>query len=108
MLLVLAALASLLLLTIRQIGPAWLVLDFLTCALLARPGRVAALPRLRNVHLREVTAARLRNTFGRFPLGCCRRSHVGVVGPRAPNRFCKRKRRLRRRRRGPNHAHEQE
>ena len=47
-LLALAALASLLLLTVRQIGPAWLVLDVLTCALLARPGRVAAVWRSRD------------------------------------------------------------
>jgi Predicted membrane protein (DUF2142) len=47
-LLLLAALGSVLLLTIRQLGPVWLVLDLLACALLARPGRLRALWRRRD------------------------------------------------------------
>jgi hypothetical protein len=41
---------------------------------------VAALPGLREVHLREVAAASLCDAIGRFPLGCRRRSGVGVAG----------------------------
>jgi hypothetical protein len=47
-LLALAALGSVLLLTVRQIGPVWLVLDLVACVLLARPGRLAALWRRRD------------------------------------------------------------
>jgi hypothetical protein len=47
-LLAMAALGSLLLLTVRQIGPVWLCLDLLACALMARPGRVRALLRRRD------------------------------------------------------------
>jgi hypothetical protein len=47
-LLAMAGLGSLLLLTVRQIGPVWLCLDLLACALLARPGRVRALLRRRD------------------------------------------------------------
>jgi hypothetical protein len=50
-LLALAALASLLLLTIRQIGPILLVLDVAACALLARPGRVREVLRRRDARL---------------------------------------------------------
>jgi len=46
-LLVMAGVGSLLLLTVRQIGPVWLCLDLLACALLARPGRLRALLRRR-------------------------------------------------------------
>ena len=61
---------------------------------------VAALPGLRDVHLWEVAAANLCDAFGRFPLGCRRRSGVGVAGLGARNRLRKRKRRLRRGRQG--------
>jgi hypothetical protein len=61
---------------------------------------VAALPGLRDVHLWEVAAANLCDAVGRFPLGCCRRSGVGVAGLGAGNRLRKRKRRLRRGRQG--------
>jgi hypothetical protein len=44
-LLVQAAVGSLLLLTVRQVGPVWLFLDVAACVLLARPGRVRALLR---------------------------------------------------------------
>lgn len=47
-LLAMGALGSLLLLTVRQIGPLWLGLDLVACALLARPGRVRALLRRRD------------------------------------------------------------
>ncbi len=57
---------------------------------------VAALPGFRDVHPREVAAASLRDAVGRFPLGCCCRPGVGVVGPGARDGLRKRKRRLRR------------
>jgi hypothetical protein len=47
-LLALTAVGSLLLLTVRQIGPALLALDVVACALLGRPGRFAALVRRRD------------------------------------------------------------
>jgi hypothetical protein len=50
-LLLLAALGSLLLLTIRQLGPVWLALNIVACVLLARPGRVRNLRRRRDVQL---------------------------------------------------------
>ena len=61
---------------------------------------VAALPGLRDVHLWEVAAASLCDAFGRFALGCRRRSGVGVAGLGARDRLRKRKRRLRGRRQG--------
>jgi hypothetical protein len=45
---------------------------------------VAALPGLRDVHLREVAAANLCDAFGRFPLGRRRRG-VGVASLGARN-----------------------
>jgi hypothetical protein len=50
-LLALAALGSLLLLTVRQVGPVWLLLDVAACALLARPGRVRGLLRRRDARV---------------------------------------------------------
>jgi hypothetical protein len=50
-LVVMAALGSLLLLTIRQLGPVWLLLDTAACALLARPGRVRDLIRRRDARV---------------------------------------------------------
>jgi hypothetical protein len=44
----LAALGSLLLLTIRELGPVWLALNIVACVLLARPGRVRDLRRRRD------------------------------------------------------------
>ena len=69
---------------------------------------VAALPGLREIHLREIAAACLRDTVGRFPLGCSRRSGVGVAGPGARHRLRKRQRRLRRGRRGHKQAGEKD
>jgi hypothetical protein len=50
-LLLLAALGSVLLLTIRQLGPIWLGLDVLACWLAARPGRVRELFRRRDARV---------------------------------------------------------
>jgi hypothetical protein len=50
-LLVGATLGSLLLLTIRQLGPVWLLLDTSACVFLARPGRVRDLLRRRDARV---------------------------------------------------------
>jgi hypothetical protein len=50
-LVLMAAVGSVLLLTIRQLGPVWLLLDATACVLLARPGRVRELLRRRDARL---------------------------------------------------------